>query len=79
VENFRDFFDRFRRLSIGSSGQLDALVEEAQQVIRSMRPQQLREDTELRQHIAAQLGAVQGVLDELLVDRPRRAILRKPR
>jgi hypothetical protein len=79
VENFRDFFERFRRLNIGSSGQLDALVEEAQQVIRGVRPQQLREDTGLRQHIAAQLGAVQGVLDELLVDRPRRAILRKPR
>jgi hypothetical protein len=44
-----------------------------------VRPQQLRENTDLRQHVAEQLGEVQSVLDDLLVDRPRRAIIRKPR
>jgi hypothetical protein len=79
VENFREFFERFRRLNIGSNEQLDELVEEAQQVIRGVRPRQLREDTDIRQRVSAQLGAVQGALDDLLVDRPRRAIIRKPR
>ena len=33
----------------------------------------------LRQQVATQLSGVQSVLDGLLVDRPRRNILRKPR
>jgi len=36
-------------------------------------------DQSLRQHVATELSAVQSVLDGLLVDRPRRNILRRPR
>jgi hypothetical protein len=42
-------------------------------------PQQLRDDMPLRQRVATQLSAVESVLDGLLVDRPRRNILRRPR
>ena len=37
------FFERFRRLNIRSSPELDALLEEAQQVITGIEPQQLRD------------------------------------
>jgi hypothetical protein len=33
----------------------------------------------LRQHVATEMSRVQSVLDGLLVDRPRRNILRRPR
>jgi hypothetical protein len=79
VTNMVEFFETFRRLNVRSNEQLDALVEEAQRIVRGVRPQQLRENTDLRQHVAEQLGEVQSVLDDLLVDRPRRAIIRKPR
>ena len=36
VENLRDFFERFRRLNIRSSPELDALVEQAQQTIMAL-------------------------------------------
>ncbi len=39
----------------------------------------LRDNSGLRQHVAAQLSSVQSVLDGLLVDRPRRNILRRPK
>lgn len=79
VENLREFFQRFQRLNIRSSEQLDALVEEAQRIVQGVEPQSLREDKSLRRTVAQELAQVQNVLDELLVDRPRRNILRRPR
>ncbi|MCA9223165.1 MAG: hypothetical protein KDA71_22770 [Planctomycetales bacterium] len=79
VENLTQFFDRFRNLNVGSNEQLDQLVTQAQGIVRDVRPQQLRDDGTLRQQIATQLSGVQSVLDGLLVDRPRRNILRRPR
>ena len=79
INNLVEFFERFRELNIGSSDQLDELVTDAQQVVRGVQPQQLREDQGLRQHVATELSRVQSVLDGLLIDRPRRNILRRPR
>lgn len=79
VENMTEFFDRFRRLNVRSSGQLDELVEQAQRVVRGVEPRQLRDSQALRQQVATQLSGVQSVLDGLLVDRPRRNILRRAR
>jgi hypothetical protein len=79
VSNLTEFFERFRSLNLGSSAELDRLVEQAQGILRGVRPQTLRNSSGLRQHVATQLSGVQSVLDGLLVDRPRRSILRKPR
>jgi hypothetical protein len=79
VENLTEFFQRFRALNIGSSEQLDELVEQAQRVVRGVEPQALRDNTSLRQRIGTQLSGVQSVLDGLLVDRPRRNIVRPRR
>jgi hypothetical protein len=77
VENLREFFDRFRHLNVRSSEELDRLVEQSQQIIRGIEPQQLRDNPPLRQQLATQLSSVQSVLDGMLVDRPRRNILRR--
>lgn len=79
VENLGEFFDRFQELSIGSNDELESLVDRAQRVLRGVEPQQLRDRTQLRQRIAGQLAGVQSQLEGLLVDRPRRAILRRPK
>ncbi len=77
VENLRDFFERFRRLNIRSSPELDMLVEEAQQVITGIEPQQLRDSVRLRQMVARDFEQIQASVGEMLVDRPRRNILRR--
>jgi len=77
IENLQQFFERFRHLNIRSSEQLDELVSQAQRTVRGVEPQQLRDNSSLRQQIATQLSSVQSVLDGLLVDRPRRKILRR--
>ena len=79
VENLAEFFERFRHLNVRSNEQLDGLVAQAQRTIRGVEPQELRDSANLRQHVATQLAGVQATLDGMLVDRPRRNILRRPK
>lgn len=76
VGNLTEFFERFKQLNVGSSEQLDTLVNQAQQIIHGVQPQELRHNASLRQHIATSLAGVQASLDGMLVDRPRRRIVR---
>ena len=48
----------------------------AQQVLRGADPAAVRTSASLRQHVTTQLAAVQTALDQMLVDQPRRRILR---
>ncbi len=77
IENFSEFFERFQRLNIRSNEELDQVVERARRVIDGVAPQTLRDSESLRQQITSQLAAVQSSLDGLMVDRPRRNILRR--
>jgi hypothetical protein len=77
VANLRDFFERFRRLNIRSIPELDALVEQAQQTINGIEPQTLRDSNRLRQMVARDFEQIQASVGELLIDRPRRNILRR--
>jgi len=77
VENLREFFERFRRLNIRSSPELDELVQQAQQVIEGVQPQTLRDSNRLRQMVARDFEQIQASVGEMLVDRPRRNILKR--
>ena len=79
VENLIEFISRFRELNVRSSEQLDQLVEQSQRVLSGVEPQNLRDKNTVRQNIAVQLSAVQAVINGLMVDRPRRNILRRPK
>jgi hypothetical protein len=76
ITNLTEFFDRFRTLNVRSNAQLDDLVEQARRVVSGVAPQDLRDDGSLRQQVAAQLASVQSVLDGMMIDRPRRRIIR---
>ena len=79
VENFREFFERFQHLNVRSNEELDRLVDECRRIVSGVAPHELREDRGLRQRISGQLAGVGAMLDGLLVDRPRRRILRSPK
>ncbi len=79
VTNLHEFFERFRTLSVRSDGDLERLVDQAQQLLRGVEPQTLRHNPSSRQQLASQLAAVQSSLDGLLVDRPRRNLIRPTR
>jgi hypothetical protein len=77
VENLLKFFQRFKQLNIRSCGELEQLVSQAEAVVGGVKPQQLRDGSALRAQVAGELTRVQASLDGLLVDRPRRNILRR--
>ena len=77
VENLSGFFARFREMNVRSDDQLDALVAEAQRAVRGVDAQDLRDGEGLRREVAGQLSRVRASLDAMLVDRPRRRILRQ--
>jgi hypothetical protein len=79
VTGLADFFQRFRELNINSNDQLDELVARCEGLMTGVQPQGLRDNQSLRQQVATNLAAVQSSLDQLLVDRPRRNIQRRPR
>lgn len=79
IENLNEFFDRFQRLSICGSAELDQLVSDARNVVRGITPQDLRDQRDLRERVSQSLGEVESHLDLLMSDRPRRNIVRKPR
>lgn len=78
VDKLTEFFERFTELNVGLNAELERLVNHARQIVRGVDPQMLRENSSLRNQIAQELSGVQTVLDDLLVDRPRRNILRRP-
>jgi hypothetical protein len=77
VGNLTEFFQRFRSLNVRSNDQLDALVAEAQRAVRGVAAQDLRDGEGLRREVASQLSRVQASLDAMLVERPRRRIIRQ--
>lgn len=77
VSNLNDFFERFRTLNIRSNAQLDEVVQHAQRILQGVDPQQLRDYQWLRQYTSNRMSVVQSRLDQLMVDRPRRNILRR--
>jgi hypothetical protein len=77
VGNLAEFFGRFRELNVRSNAQLDELVERAQAAVRGVGAQDLRDSDDLRRRVAQQLSQVQTALDGMLVERPRRRILRQ--
>lgn len=76
LENLHDFFERFKSLSIGSNDRLDSLVTEAQDIVSGLNPKTLRTNGFLRESIADKLSSVRDTLDTMIIDRPRRRILR---
>ena len=79
VENLTEFFDRFRQLNVRSNDQLDTLVDQCRDIVGGVEPQTLRDNNVLRTSVTLELGELQNSLDAMLVDRPRRNILRRPR
>ncbi len=76
VANLGDFFERFRRLNVRSNPELDALVEQAQQLVRGVGPQDLRDDGALRRHVGEEMARMQTRVESLIVNAPRRRIVR---
>lgn len=79
LTNMSSFFDRFRDLNVRSNEQLDDLVNRCEQLMTGVQPQSLRDNNSLRRSLSTNLASVQSSLDQLMVERPRRNIIRPSR
>jgi hypothetical protein len=76
VGNLSEFFARFAQLNVRSNPELDALVEQARQMVQGVSPQRLRDSDSLRQQVAQDMARVRQQVEGLLVDAPRRRLVR---
>lgn len=76
VTNLLEYFRRFKELNVRSNQDLDQLVEQARQLVQGVSPQDLRHDTALRQHVATEMSRVQAALEGMVIDLPRRRLVR---
>jgi hypothetical protein len=76
VTNLTEFFGRFSELNVRSSPELDALVEQARQLVAGVTPQGLRDSDSLRQHVAAEMAQVRQRVEGLMTEMPRRRLIR---
>jgi hypothetical protein len=76
VGNLTEFFERFRALNVRSNDDLDGLVTRARDLVRGVTPQDLRDNGGLRQHVAREMAVVRSQLEGMIVERPRRQIIR---
>ncbi|MCA9235922.1 MAG: hypothetical protein KDA44_10655, partial [Planctomycetales bacterium] len=61
----------------GSNDELQRLIADAQGLLRGVAPAALRDNVALRREVASELSRVEAGLDQLLMDRPRRRVLRR--
>jgi hypothetical protein len=78
VTNLAEFFQRFGQLNVRSNPDLDRLVAQAQELVRGVTPQELRDNDGLRRMIASEMEGVQARVEQMIVDAPRRRIVRPP-
>lgn len=76
VENFREFYEQFRRLNVRGNTELDALISRANNLVSGVDPQDLRDSAARRQELKDQMREVQNTLDDLLQNAPRRRVMR---
>ena len=76
VANFKEFFDTFSAKNIMADTEIEALVEKAKSIVDgfSDNPTRLRDNTSLRNQVAAKFTEVKSTLDGLLKNRPTRRI-----
>ena len=78
VDNLREFFQRFKNLNLRSNAELDAVIHEAECILDNIPARSLRQHDVLCREIAEELTSAQHTIDSILIDRPRRQLLRQP-
>jgi hypothetical protein len=75
VDNFKEFYENFRKMNVRSNPQLESLIAQASNLVGGVSAQELRTDRSLRQNLTAQMSNLQTALNSVIVDAPRRRIM----
>lgn len=75
VENFKEFYENFRRMNVRSNAQLDGLIQQANDLVAGVDPADLRKNGDLRRNLSQQMTTVKTALDTMITNAPRRRVL----
>jgi len=75
IENFKEFYENFQDMNVRSNAQLERLIRQANELVSGIDVKDLRKNTNLRQNLTQQMGAVKTALDSLITNAPRRRVL----
>jgi hypothetical protein len=75
VENFKEFYDNFRRMNVRSNAQLEGLIRQANDLVAGVDVADLRKNADLRQNLSHQMHTVKSALDSMITNAPRRRVL----
>jgi hypothetical protein len=74
IDNLKDFFGKFKSMSLGSNEELDELVKQAEQVIQGVKPEGIRESRDLRESVREGMKAIGQQLDKMVELKPSRVV-----
>lgn len=74
INNIRDFLNDFEKLNISNDAALGEQVERCRSILSGVDPSTLRSDQGFRKEIAKNIASVQGALDGMMIERPKRKI-----
>lgn len=76
IENFREFYEEFRRMNVRGNTELEALVNRANELVSGVDAQALRKNKNLRESIVEGMSTLQTALDGHIQNAPRRRLQR---
>lgn len=76
IENFKEFYQNFKRMNVRSNAQLESLITQANSLVAGITPHDLRNDNDLQTSLRNQMGELKTSLDAVIRDAPRRRLLR---
>ena len=75
VDNFKEFYENFRRMNVRSNAQLENLIRQANDLVAGVEVKELRNNDEVRRNLSQQMATVQSSLDNLITNAPRRRVM----
>lgn len=75
IENFREFYDSFKRMNVRGNTELEALISRANDLVSGVNVNNLRKNAASRETLSTQMGEVATALDNLMQNAPRRRIM----
>ena len=74
IDNLKDFFGKFKSMSLGSNEELDELVKQAECVIQGVKPEGIRENRDVRESVREGMKAIGQQLDKMVELKPTRVV-----
>lgn len=76
IENFKEFYENFRRMNVRSNAELETLISQANELVSGVDPRDLRQNQELQSTLRTQMSELKTSIDSVITQAPRRRILR---